>query len=228
MRVGAPFLSWLKSPAPAPLSAPRSRRVSTSRWRTVRMAASSPSGPRARSTVAATLCWWRTSWAAGRPRSTSLLWVSGGTGHRAGGMLDLGPYLTGSLLQLEFPPLSHSLLSHRCCPSCLSRRASQALHTQCLPLQPLETLNSRTPDLQPAPVIPLPQVHTCPQPPVPLQTLTLNPCCLSTLLPLCLSLGHSRRMASTHRLCSAEASVSQPLLKTRPRLHPAGLGLSHL
>ena len=48
------------------------------------MAAGSPSWPHARNTVAATLCWWRTSWAADRPRSTSLLWVSLGTGWPGG------------------------------------------------------------------------------------------------------------------------------------------------
>lgn len=63
-----PSLALISSTCP--LSTRRSRRVSTSRWRTARAAASSPSWPPARSTAAATHCWWRTSWAAGRPRST--------------------------------------------------------------------------------------------------------------------------------------------------------------
>ena len=130
----SPLPFWLKSPAPAPLSAPRSRTASTSRWRTASRAASSPSGRRARSTVAATPCWWRTNWAAGRPKSTSPWWVSLGRGVQKAGWWASRPPLWGTPPAHVFP-LPTAFLSLPVLTLWLPFLLveNQILHIQCFP-----------------------------------------------------------------------------------------------
>lgn len=185
------------------------------------MAAGSPSWPRATNTVAATLWWWRTSWAAGRPRSTSLSWVSLGTGwpggqrtrkaeapSRTGGLRASSPW--GLLLRHPAHSLSRSRVPSPCPLSLAGLHASGEAQTlppslQCFPVPTNPLLASLfqafgNPELHysrpilPAPSLPVPGVHSLPSPPPlsPLANPRLQLVLPSTALLLRLVLGAPR------------------------------------